>query len=81
MQNIRRILKQYDDKRGTKELPRPGRMSFESLWAIGLFTCETRLCSEFQADLRSNTSGCKWRQFEARFLDALFSLKFVQNMG
>ena len=57
------------------------QMYFDDLWAVGLFTSSTPLCSQFQSDLRKSNSGCKWNQMVGAFYSGLQCLQFVQKMG
>ena len=78
MIKIRNILVKNQTKRQEQGIR---AMRFADLWAVGVFTASSRLCSQFQSDLRKSTSGCKWKHMQAAFGTGLKSLQFVQNMG
>ena len=81
------ILQQNEDKVGPAiylkrvEYQSLRTLEFDDICAIGLFTTDSRFCTEFQRGLRSQFSGCKWEITNNRFLTALVSLHFAQNMG
>ena len=57
------------------------KVSFEDIWAVGLFTSDGNLCNQFQRDKRSSHCGCKWRHFSERISRAIDWLENVQKMG
>ena len=79
MRLILKELKSYDHLRGSKLPSR--ELKFEDIWAIGLFTTDGDLCSEFQKNKRDKRSGCKWSQFEGCLHIGLQILRFIQKMG
>ena len=79
MRKIREFLKYHDYERGNA-LP-IARFTFKNVWAIGLFCADDTFCGQYQRDLRSLKSGCKWRCTECAFRNGLRYLHFVQKMG
>ena len=58
MKKVRELLQQNDHKRGTRELfiNEINELNFDNICAIGMFTTDSRFCSQFQNDQRNH----KW---------------------